>query len=124
MIVDTKFTAGSLVQNQWGKPVYESSHLYQLYAYLRSQEQVSAGYRSVEGVLLYPAVKTRLSERVALQGHVMRIDCVDLAAEWEEAERQSSMLVAGRNAKHSQVVSRMCVLNSFVRHYEPCRAKK
>lgn len=93
MIVDTKFTAGSLVENQWGKPVYDSSHLYQLYAYLRSQEQVSAEYRSAEGVLLYPAVKTRLSERVELQGHVMRIECVDLAAAWEEVERQLLMLV-------------------------------
>jgi 5-methylcytosine-specific restriction enzyme subunit McrC len=93
MILDTKFTAGSLVENQWGKPVYDSSHLYQLYAYLRSQEQLSAGYRSAEGVLLYPAVKARLSERVELQGHVIRIECVDLAAAWEEVEKQLLMLV-------------------------------
>lgn len=92
MILDTKFTTGSLVENQWGKPVYDSSHLYQLYAYLRSQEQVSAGYRSAEGVLLYPAVNARLSERVELQGHVIRIECVDLAAAWEEVEKQLLML--------------------------------
>lgn len=88
IMLDTKFTAASLVENQWGKPVYDSSHLYQLYAYLRSQEHVSAGYGSAEGILLYPAIKARLSERVELQGHVIRIESVDLAAEWEEVENQ------------------------------------
>jgi 5-methylcytosine-specific restriction enzyme subunit McrC len=88
IMLDTKFTAGSLVENQWGKPVYDSSHLYQLYAYLRSQEQVSAGYRSAEGILLYPAVHAMCSERVELQGHIIRIECVDLAARWEQVERQ------------------------------------
>jgi 5-methylcytosine-specific restriction enzyme subunit McrC len=88
IILDTKFTAGSLLENQWGKPVYDSSHLYQLYAYLRSQEELSAGYRTAEGILLYPAVHGRISERVALQDHVIRIESVDLAAAWDEVERQ------------------------------------
>ncbi|HSJ85958.1 MAG TPA: hypothetical protein VK909_02035 [Anaerolineales bacterium] len=88
VILDTKFTAASLIENQWGKPVYDSSHLYQLYAYLRSQEGVSAAHQTAEGVLLYPAVKTQLSERVVLQGHSIRIECVDLAAAWQEVERQ------------------------------------
>ena len=88
VILDTKFTAASLIENQWGKPVYDSSHLYQLYAYLRSQEGVSAAHQTAEGVLLYPAVKAHLSERVVLQGHSIRIECVDLAVAWQEVERQ------------------------------------
>src|SRR5829696_5368934 len=82
IILDTKFTAGSLVEHPWGKPIYDSSHLYQLYAYLRSQEQLSAAHRSAAGILLYPAVKTHLSESVQLQGHVIHIECVDLAQPW------------------------------------------
>ena len=93
IMLDTKFTAASLVENQWGKPVYDSSHLYQLYAYLRSQEQVSAGYRTAEGILLYPAVQARLSERVELQGHVIRIESLDLTAAWEDVERQMLLLL-------------------------------
>lgn len=93
IMLDTKFTAGSLVENQWGKPVYDSSHLYQLYAYLRSQEQVSAGYRSAQGILLYPAVRAKLAERVELQGHIIRIESVDLAAGWEDVEKQLLRLV-------------------------------
>ena len=88
MIVDTKFTVHSLVENQWGKPVFDSSHLYQLYAYLKSQEHLSEAHRSAVGILLYPAVQARLSERIELRDHVMRIESIDLAAPWQEVERQ------------------------------------
>lgn len=93
IILDTKFTASSLVENQWGKAVYNSSHLYQLYAYLRSQEQLSAEYRRAEGILLYPAIHHPLSERADLQDHVIRIESVDLAESWEQVEMQLLNLV-------------------------------
>ena len=93
LMLDTKFTAQSLVENQWGKPVYDSSHLYQLYAYLRSQEQLSDAHRNAVGILLYPVVEGRLSESVNLQGHEVRIESVDLAARWQEVERQLLALV-------------------------------
>ena len=96
VVLDTKFTAASLIENQWGKPVYDSAHLYQLYAYLRSQEELSAAHRTAEGILLYPAVKAHLSERVELQGHTVRIECVDLAAEWQEVETQLLNVVNGK----------------------------
>lgn len=88
MIIDTKFTVHSLVENQWGKPVYDSSHLYQVYAYLKSQEHLSEAHRNAVGVLLYPAIAARLSEQIELRDHVMRIESVDLAAPWQEVERQ------------------------------------
>jgi 5-methylcytosine-specific restriction enzyme subunit McrC len=88
LILDTKFTAHSLVENQWGKSVYDSSHLYQIYAYLKSQEDLSEVYRAASGILLYPAVDQRFSEKFKLQGHVIRIESVDLAAPWQEIEKQ------------------------------------
>jgi 5-methylcytosine-specific restriction enzyme subunit McrC len=88
LILDTKFTAQGLVENQWGKPIYDSSHLYQIYAYLKSQEHLSEAHRAAIGILLYPAVGQRVSERVRLQQHVIRIESVDLAAPWQEIERQ------------------------------------
>jgi len=94
MIIDTKFTVHSLVENQWGKPEFDSSHLYQLYAYLKSQEHLSDAYRKAVGVLLYPAVQSRLSEQIELQDHMMRIESVDLAAPWQEVERQLIEVVA------------------------------
>jgi 5-methylcytosine-specific restriction enzyme subunit McrC len=88
LIVDTKFTAHGLVQNQWGKPVFDSSHLYQLYAYLRSQEHISEAHRGAAGVLLYPAIHDSFSERIELQDHIMRIEFIDLTAAWQEIEQQ------------------------------------
>jgi 5-methylcytosine-specific restriction enzyme subunit McrC len=45
LIIDTKFTVHSLVENQWSKPIFDSSHLYQVYAYLKSQEHLSGARR-------------------------------------------------------------------------------
>jgi 5-methylcytosine-specific restriction enzyme subunit McrC len=93
IILDTKFTAHSLIENQWGKPIYDSSHLYQLYAYLKSQEQLSEAHHNAMGILLYPAVQSKLSEKIELQDHIIRIESVDLAAPWQEIERQLLKLV-------------------------------
>lgn len=94
VIVDTKFTARSLVENQWGKPVFDSSHLYQLYAYLRSQEHLSEEHGNASGILLYPVVRHRLSERMELQGHVIRVESLDLSAPWQDVEADLIDLMA------------------------------
>ena len=86
IVLDTKFTAHSLVETRWGKPVFDSSHLYQLYAYLKTQDQLSEAHRTAMGILLYPAVGRHLSERIELPEHVIRIECIDLAAPWPEIE--------------------------------------
>ena len=93
VVLDTKFTAQSLVENQWGKSVFDASHLYQLYAYLKSQEHVSEAHRKAVGILLYPAVHNRFSEKVRLQDQVIRLESVDLATPWQEVERQLIELV-------------------------------
>jgi 5-methylcytosine-specific restriction enzyme subunit McrC len=88
IILDTKFTAGSLVENQWGKPVYDSSHLYQMYAYLRSQEHLSQAHRNASGILLYPSAQYSFSEAIQLQEHSIHMECVDLAAPWQDVEKR------------------------------------
>ena len=93
LVLDTKFTAGPLVENRWGKPIYDSAHLYQLYAYLKSQENVSETHRTAVGILLYPALQQMPSEKIQLQDHVIRIETVNLAAPWQEVERQLLELV-------------------------------
>ena len=93
IVLDTKFTAHSLAENRWGKAVFESSHLYQLYAYLKSQEHLSEAHRTAVGILLYPAVHNRFSEKVRLQDQVIRLESVDLAAPWQEIEGQLLALV-------------------------------
>jgi 5-methylcytosine-specific restriction enzyme subunit McrC len=94
IVLDTKFTAHGLVENQWGKPVFDSSHLYQLYAYLKSQEHVSEAHQNAIGILLYPAVQYKLSDQIELQDHRIRIESVDLSMPWQEIESSLIELVA------------------------------
>ena len=94
IILDTKFTPKSLLENEWGREIFDSSHLYQLYAYLSSQSHVSGEHERVSGILLYPAVQRKLSERIELQEHVIRIECIDLASPWQDIEHQLLSLIA------------------------------
>ena len=95
IVLDTKFTAKSLVENEWGKEIFDSSHLYQLYAYLSSQAQVSEEHQKASGILLYPTVRSKLSEKIELQEHTIRIECVDLTLPWQEIEQSLLRLIPG-----------------------------
>jgi len=88
IVLDTKFTAKSLTENMWGKQLFDSSHIYQLYAYLRSQEHLSEQHGKATGILLYPAVDSNLSESIELEDHIIRIECLDLTAHWQGIEQQ------------------------------------
>jgi 5-methylcytosine-specific restriction enzyme subunit McrC len=94
IVLDTKFTPKSLIANEWGKEIFDPSHLYQLYAYLSSQKHVSPEHQNATGILLYPAARYRLSEKVELQDHVIRIEWVDLAEPWQEIESRLLNLIA------------------------------
>ncbi len=88
IVLDTKFTANSLRTNHYGTERFDSSHLYQMYAYLRTQDQVSPQHASAKGILLYPTVARQLSETLTMDTHEFLLTCVDLAAEWREIEAQ------------------------------------
>lgn len=88
IVLDTKFTAKSLTENLWGKQLFESSHLYQMYAYLHTQELLSIQHQKAKGILLYPAVRGKLSERIEWEDHIIGIECLDLSVSWQEVEKQ------------------------------------
>jgi 5-methylcytosine-specific restriction enzyme subunit McrC len=85
IIVDTKFTE-MLGHGKYGSAVFKSSHLYQVYTYIRSQETTFPNCR--EGLLLYPATGCRFRERARLQGILLRMETVDLVQPWPEIERE------------------------------------
>ena len=93
VILDTKFTKHILAGSQYRSAVFQSEHIYQIYAYLRSQEQRSMNHRSSTGVLLYPAANHHLAERVQLQGHRIDFRTINLALPWEEIERDLLALI-------------------------------
>lgn len=79
VVVETKF-ANALATNPYGQDVFKSAHLYQLYAYLRTQTgRDDAAADNAEGVLLYPVVDLNIDEWAMIQGHRIRFATVDLA---------------------------------------------
>lgn len=86
IVIDTKFTA-ILAPGQYGKERLKSGYLYQLYAYLRSQESVHQRWETAEGILLHPAVGPFKTEYALIQGHRMTFATVDLAANAESIRR-------------------------------------
>lgn len=88
IVIDTKFT--SILQSGWHRDeTLCSAHLYQIYAYLRSQvgrEDRSADH--AEGLLLHPAIGDVFDESATIQGHRIRFATVDLAASAMEIRKQ------------------------------------
>ena len=86
MILDTKFTKSILVKGQWENITFNRDHLFQIYAYIKSQEEISRHHLSATGILLYPSVEWSLQEEVDIQGHKFRWETVDLSKPWEKIE--------------------------------------
>jgi hypothetical protein len=80
IVIDTKFT--SIVTTGWHcEETLRSGHVYQIYAYLRSQAgRGDATTDSTCGLLLHPSVGSDVDEAVVIQGHAIRFATVDLTA--------------------------------------------
>jgi 5-methylcytosine-specific restriction enzyme subunit McrC len=87
-IIDTKYSIATLVANQRGTEKIKSGDLYQLYAYLRTQEDKGLEYRNASGMLIYPTTGHDIHERMQVQGHLMRIETLNLADPWEDIEKK------------------------------------
>lgn len=99
LVIDTKFT-NIFTSSQFKEQVLRSGYLYQLYAYLRTQEDATLGqgWRS-EGMLLHPQCNGTVNAYVALQGHRMKFVTIDLMSSAVEFERQ--LLNLGESIKPS-----------------------
>jgi len=101
-IIDTKYYLEALVSNRGGRPKFRADHLYQIYAYLRTQEDGTDEYQHARGMLLYPTVDIPLDEEQNIQGHNIRVSTIDLSDSWEGIEaRLLSFLKVGSDAEQS-----------------------
>ncbi|MXZ26375.1 MAG: 5-methylcytosine-specific restriction endonuclease system specificity protein McrC [Caldilineaceae bacterium SB0665_bin_21] len=80
IVIDTKFN--EILTSGWYRPeTLRSGYLYQMYAYLRSQDGLGDSMAdNASGLLLHPAVGYDLDESCKIQGHSFRFATVDLAA--------------------------------------------
>lgn len=95
LVLDTKYYGSAVVSRYGSVDKFHSTHLYQLYAYLRTQEHRGAVYQGARGMLLYPTTSSALRERMRVQGHQIEIATVDLAKPWAEIEKELLQTVCG-----------------------------
>ena len=88
IVIDTKFN--SILTKGWYRDYsLRNSYLYQIYAYLRSQEGTENELNDKSaGLLLHPSVGEMIDEAVIIQGHEIRFATVDLAAEAKTIRKQ------------------------------------
>jgi len=90
LIIDTKFNA--ITKKGWHRDqTLRSGYIYQMYAYLRTQErgEDSMSLNSM-GMLLHPSVGVDMDESITTQGHQIRFYTVNLG---ESADRIREQLL-------------------------------
>lgn len=93
IVIDTKFT--SIVTRGWYREeTVRSGYVYQIYAYLRSQEGNGDPLaRHASGLLLHPSIGEMVDETVVIQGHAIRFATVDLGGSAGEIREQLIRMV-------------------------------
>ena len=88
IVIDTKFTS-IIASGQYGNLRLNSDNIYQMYAYIMSQERSDdPGSLNSTGVLLYPAIDCDVDKSALIQGHEIRFATVNLAADTQTIRRQ------------------------------------
>lgn len=88
IVIDTKFAA-IFTRSGYRDQILRSGYLYQIYAYLRTQERPDdPASLSAEGMLLHPQTGGAVDEEMEVQGHLMRFKTIDLSAPPGAFERQ------------------------------------
>lgn len=81
LVIDTKFN--SVITKGWHREeTLRSGYIYQMYAYLRSQEEIKCplSFFTV-GMLLHPSIDDEVDEQATIQGHPIRFCTVNLGLE-------------------------------------------
>lgn len=78
VIVDTKF-ASILESRRFGGDSLKSAYLYQMYAYVRSQEGLDPRSDETAGLFLHPAIDVSLYEQAVVQAHTITFATINLS---------------------------------------------
>ena len=93
IIIDTKFNPIT-TKGWYREETLRSGYLYQIYAYLRSQENFNDSLTAnAAGLLLHPSIGDMVDESVEIQGHEIRFATVDLAEGAKEIRNQLLQVV-------------------------------
>jgi 5-methylcytosine-specific restriction enzyme subunit McrC len=95
LVIDTKFTS-ILASGRFGEASLKSGYLYQMYAYLRSQEGTGIQWDGAAGLFLHPAINSSLRETVTIQNHPIIFATVDLNGSAQAIRNELSELLQHR----------------------------
>ncbi len=92
LIVDAKYYK-DLTQTYWDKETFRSGHLYQMLAYSQNYSRQEDGGRTVDAMLIYPAVGRQVRDWYQMLGHGIGICTVNLNQPWRDIEKELLALV-------------------------------
>jgi len=78
VVIDTKFSS-ILSSGRFGNAGLKSGYIYQMYAYVRSQEGRDPQWDGAAGLFLHPAIDGALHEHAVIQNHPITFATVDLS---------------------------------------------
>lgn len=93
IIIDTKYYIQTL-QAYYGNETFHSENLYQMFSYVKNAAGQKLDLTKVEGLLLYPQVGLQLREAFVVQGHIISVATINLAAPWPKISSQLLGLLA------------------------------
>ncbi len=102
IIIDTKYTP-HVLQEYFGSRTIQSSHLYQLFAYVKNLDMRTGDLTQVAGILLYPTVGESLRLTYEIQGHKIQIATIDLAQDWQQIREELLALLTPVSASSPAV---------------------
>jgi 5-methylcytosine-specific restriction enzyme subunit McrC len=101
LVVDTKFTS-ILASGRFGDIRLKSGYIYQMYAYIRSQEGRDPRWDGAAGLFLHPAIDEALREHVVMQNHAITFATVDLAGPAAAIRNELRGLLRGEHRTYNQ----------------------
>lgn len=94
LIIDTKYYRHSMQhQPRYNSSTLHSSHLYQIYTYVKNKDKNQSGL--VSGVLLYAKTNEELTpdQKLILEGNVIRVQTLDLNTDFSVIQQQLDAIV-------------------------------
>jgi 5-methylcytosine-specific restriction enzyme subunit McrC len=92
LVIDAKFTS-VLGNGRFGEASLKSGYLYQMYAYLRSQEGRGQQWDTAAGLFLHPSIGSRLHEHVMIQNHSITFATIDLSGPAETIRNELRRII-------------------------------
>jgi 5-methylcytosine-specific restriction enzyme subunit McrC len=100
VVIDTKFSS-ILAMGRFENARLKSGYLYQMYAYVRSQEGLDPLWDDAAGLFLHPAIDGVIHEHVVIQNHMITFATVDLGSSAAAIRNELRGILRGGHQTHS-----------------------